>query len=346
MPTGISNYDLAQKCKRFILADPTSQAIDDLIQDALITSEREIRDVDKMGGPLAWLREQYDELFTNPYASISAITQADPGVFSADSSDSDITGHGFSDDDLIFISGVGDMERLNERFLRLDAVDTLTFSLYQLHDQLAIDTTDYEEYASGGTIYHVGIILPATTIEPTSVLETEESYRWKIGKIFDVTFDGYPTDPMSERSALGDRRWWESSGRPTKFRHLQYNYSDPARSGTEHFLLWNGLAGQRYNIGIHFEKDYPDLSNFVENDTPIYPPHPPEIHDFIWHRALANLITNAERQRRTTKDGGDNTKIEYLYADYWLNKRKEDEGRIITLNRKMIGAFGSGSMRA
>ena len=103
MSTGMSNKDLVEKCKRFIQADPTEQGLDEIIKDAIITAEREIRDVDII--PLAWLRGSYDELFTHYCADISAVTQADPGVFSAESQDPDGTDdyHGFDDDDIVFI---------------------------------------------------------------------------------------------------------------------------------------------------------------------------------------------------------------------------------------------------
>lgn len=445
MASEITNKGLLDKCKRYILADPTSEAMNDLIKDALISAEREIRTVDQMGGPLAWLRGRHDELFTRPYAIISAITRANPGVITAASSDTDIDGHGFEQDDLVMIAGIGDMEELNNRIFRIyltekvadgsmaavaanwtsgagwtlnvavaastafeqdiSAVAATTYklvftvtsysagtltpnigatdgtaitgngtytqyitatdtsnlkftgsgftgtvsyasvtaaddlSLYQLNDKLPVDTSSYEEYDSGGTIHHVGIKLPHATIEPTSTLEATADYRWKLGRVFAVTFDLKEVDYFTEEAQFGDNRYWQSEGRPKHARYVRYNYSNPRQSSTEHFIMFPPV-GQRYNIGIQFEKTYPDLATWT---AAVYPPHPPEIHDFIWHRALANLALNNEKMRRTVKRGEDlsyNTKAEIFNAQYWIAKAAQEEGKIIALNRRMIGGAG------
>ena len=345
MSTALSNKDLLEKCKRFIQADPTEQGLDDIIQDAIITAEREIRDVDIV--PLAWLRGSYDELFTHYAADISAVTQADYGVFSADSQDPDVDDddHGFSNNDIVYLSGLGDMERVNERIFRLMNLDDETFYLNSLLRTSAygleeLDTTNYEAYDSGGAVYHLGQILPATTIEPTAGLESTASYRWKIGRVFNVTFDLYPTEFISEDQVVNDRRWYSSTGRPRKVRYWKHYYTGMTGTAHEHFLLWYGPPNNKYNICIHFTKDYPNISVW---DTATYPPQPPEIHDYIWHRALANLVTVAERQRREYKPementrGFINTRIEVLYAQHWLSKQAQEEDKIINLSRKMLG---------
>lgn len=339
MSSYMSNLALLNKCQDFILKDPTNQALDTLIKNALISAERDIRKVDQLGGPLAWLRESYDELFTNYYATISAITQADPGVMTAASADSDVTGHGYSTDDLVVLNGVGDMERLNERLFRFVSASATTGSLKQLDGKNVINTTNYEEYASGGTIYHAGIKLPSSTIEPSSTdtdnnYEATADYRWKIGWIYNATFDLFPAYPMPEVSSFNNVGNWQSGGRPDKFRHVRYTFGNPGSASVEHFLIFNKLAAQRYNIRIFFEKDYPDLSTWTDA---VYPPHPPEIHDYIWHRALAYLVGNSERMRRSGKDNMDNTKMEILYSERWLSQMAVDEGKIIQLNRKMLG---------
>ena len=336
MPTELSNKDLLERCKEFVLLDPTSEAMDTLIKDALVQAEQEIREIDRVGGPLAWLRESYDELFTKPYASISDVTQADPGVITADSSDSDVTGHGFEEDDLVLITGVGGMERLNNRIYRVAYIDSTTFSLKQLHDKLDVDTTNYEEYDGGGTVYHIGLKLPTSTIEPTASLESTASYRWKIGLVFDVLFDLNPALPISEESAWQNpAKWLQAGGRPTKFRHLKYAYGGIGKlSNREHFILFQPAASERYNITIHFSKDYPSISVW---DSSTYPPQIPEIHDCIWHRALHILATNIEKAKRSTPNRGSNTRMEVLFAEKWMVQTMKDEQFIINLSRRMLG---------
>lgn len=166
MSSDISNLALVEKCQRFIVKDKHDKSMRAVIKDALISANREIARIGSE--PLAWLRERYNELFTRAYANISAISQeADPCVVTAASSDSDVTGHGFQDDDIVFCGGVNGMGKLNRRVVRVDAIDATTLGLYQLNDQIAIDSSGYDAYVSGGKIYHCGIKIPDATIEPT-----------------------------------------------------------------------------------------------------------------------------------------------------------------------------------
>ena len=187
MATAISNQDLVDKCKRFKLADPVSEALDELIQDALITANREINEVDSI--PLAWLRETYNALFTRTYAEISAVTQANPAVVTAESMDDDITdNHGFSADDIVYINGIDGMDELNYRFFRVSTPSDTTLGLYQLNNQITVNSSGYDAYSSGGYVYHAGLIIPHGTIEPSGSDPTD----WKIKKVFKVLFDSNP----------------------------------------------------------------------------------------------------------------------------------------------------------
>jgi hypothetical protein len=320
MADKLSNLDLLDRCKRYILSDPTNQSLDFVIQDAIVTACREIAALDS---PLAWLRGSYNEDVTRYYAKISAVTQANPGVITADSLDPDLSSdHGFQSDDIVWIEGIDGMERLNRRFYIATRASATTITLTQLDGQNAIDTTNYEAYSSGGSIYHAGIKLD--DIEPASA--------WKLKRVYDVRFDGYPTDPMPDELINQNSAWLGCSGRPKRWMYWRRIYDDP--STPTHWLRWFGFAGQRYNLDVRFEKGYPDPSDWDESH---YPPHIPEVHDYIWHRALFNLVTQTEKQKRSTRDKGDNTKIEILNANYWIAKAKEEEWKIIDLSREMIG---------
>lgn len=335
MPTAITNLGLLNRCKRYILNDPTREDMDFLIQDALITADREIKALGR-AVPLEWNKHVYDELFTRFHAEISDITQADPGVITADSLDPDLSSdHGFQDNDLVYIGGINGMERLNDRIYRVTRASATTITLQRLDNQDNIDTSGYEEYESGGVIYHAGLVLPASTIEPSG---GTEDYEWTIGRVYDVTFDQYPTDPIDEETAR-KYKIEEPGGRPRKWRYQQQSYSSFSSSNIEHLLWWYKFPSQRYNVAVHIEKAYPDLATF-DGDT--YPPHPPEIHDFIWHRALGNLATHAEKARRRSagrESGppGDNTKIEIVHAEYWLSKMAADEAEILAYNARVAG---------
>ena len=116
MTTPISNKALLEKCREFVVADPVSEALNPNIKNALITASREIFEITGYQ-PLAWARGSYDELFTRAYAAISAVTQADPGVITAESNDVDIDNDtGLQNNDIVFIQGVYGIDRLNERY--------------------------------------------------------------------------------------------------------------------------------------------------------------------------------------------------------------------------------------
>lgn len=340
MPTAMSNKDLLEKCRRFILADPTSEAVDELIKDALITANREISDVDTI--PLAWNRETYDELFTRVYAAISDITEADPAVITADSLDPDLSSdHGFQNDDIVMIEGVAgdDVEDyyMNRRLFRATRASATTLTLQWLNDQDNISSSAYGAYESGGYVYHAGILIPKTTIEPTVAADAQN--RWKIKRIYDVMFDLKPADPISEEAALSDPKWLTPCSRPQRWRYERYAYGAMDFSDAVHTLFFYPPTAQRYNIRIFIEKEYPDLSVWT---SAVYPPHPPEVHDYIWHRALANLATNSERARRESKwkeeeAGRFSSSIEVLYAQMWRQKAAADEAALIRLSRRMGG---------
>lgn len=332
----MSNLRLLDKCREFIVADMTEQSLDETIKDALVSANREIFEIDGFT-PLAWARETYDELFTRAYAEISAITAANPGVVTAESIDSDLSDdHGFQTNDVVNIRGIDGMDRLNNRaFLATRASDT-TLTFTQLDGTNAINTTNYDDYSAGGTVYHSGLILPKTSIEPTSTQIETADYRWTIKRIWDVTFSGFPTDPMSEEYIRSFVNGWPGTGRPEYWRYQKYYRGDP--TSYSHILHWLGFPTAKHNIQIHIEKDYPDLQTWTDA---VYPPHPIEIHDFIWHRALANMATNAERQKRESSTGKWMGQVEVLYAQMWAQKAKEDTATIKKISRSMIGDMPS-----
>lgn len=341
MATAISNKDLVERCKRFILSDPGQQHLDELIRDAIITSCREICEIDS-GNPLAWNRETYDEIFTKYYAEISDITQANPGVITAESVDPTLTSaHGFDTDDIVYVTGINGDDasdfQLNERLFRVTDISDSTLSLKALDGQRGISTLSYPAYDSGGTLYHAGIVLPLSSIQP----DTEDvSYRWTVHDVFGVDFNTHPADPITLEVAK-KQGLYTPGGEPDMFLCEKRSYVQFNADSQEFLLFWFPFAGQRYNVNLHMEKRYPDPAVWDERT---YPPHPAAIHDFIWHRALANLATQSEKaQRRSERviDGQAhpfyNTKIEIVNAAYWLTKKVEDEIKILNHSRNLLG---------
>ena len=332
MASRISNKGLLDKCKEFVQADVSKQSLDESLKAAIVTACREICRLDG-DNPLAWLRGSYDNLYTRVYGEVSSVTQASPGVFDVDSLDDDITGHGFIDKDIIFLTGLSDdsMDELNDRFYRVNYVNTTTFSLLNLDGQNAVSTASLDEYDSGGYVYHAGILIPTTTIHPSGGNAWE---RWTIGDVWKVLIDGIPMEPISEDAALSDGEYLRPTSRPTRFRYWRNDYQGFDPSNTEHFLMFYPPASDRYYMRVFYEKSYPDPSEWTST---AYPPHVPEVHDAIWHRALKIMTTNTEKQRRESKDGRLMGKIEILYAQHWMQQVKDDEVMIVNLSRRMLG---------
>lgn len=76
--------------------------------------------------------------------AITGSTQASPCVITA-------AGHGFSDGDEVFISGVEGMTRLNGRFFKVANAATNTFEIHTI-EGVYVNSTGYDAYTSGGTV--------------------------------------------------------------------------------------------------------------------------------------------------------------------------------------------------
>lgn len=95
-------------------------------------------------------------ILTETTTSITAITQASPAVVTA-------AGHGFSNGDRVFISGVAGMSQLNNLEFTVANQTTDTFEL------TGIDSSGYSAYTSGGAVGR--IVEVATTYSVTDIFE-------------------------------------------------------------------------------------------------------------------------------------------------------------------------------
>lgn len=91
----------------------------------------------------------------NAATNITAITQANPGVLTS-------TSHGLALNDKVYVSGIGGMVQITDDYYLVNSVPTAnTFSLKTLAG-VAIDTTAYSAYTSGGTVQKVNVSLDLT----------------------------------------------------------------------------------------------------------------------------------------------------------------------------------------
>lgn len=81
---------------------------------------------------------------TSPHATITGATKANPIVITA-------AGHGFSNDQKVFITGVAGMTQLNNKLYTVKGKTTNTFQLYNASGSSTVNgTSGYSTYTSGG----------------------------------------------------------------------------------------------------------------------------------------------------------------------------------------------------
>jgi len=343
MPSALSTQDLIDNVMRWLTTDVKDKSLELLVKDAIKDADRELRNVDPFG-PVAWDIHPYDELRTITAMDISALTAADPGVITAASRDSDITGHGIRDAssyyhrELVTISDIDSvdtsstaMDNLNGRTFIATYVNSTTFSLKTLDDLDAVDTTSYAAYSDGGAVYHAGFQLSTTPIEAS--LAT----AWGFDRIVSVTFDGLPATPISLNQLENEPYWQDVSyaGRPRRWRYWR---NMTAAGTTKHYLFWYPVCYTEHQVRIQYKKNISDIDTW---NASTYPFHPEEIHECIWHGALANLAGMSKRMERQSKSGDRlNVQVEVMFATKWIGQWELDKKRVLNLSRSMLGDRG------
>jgi hypothetical protein len=99
--------------------------------------------------------------------TITAISQANPGVISD-------PGHGYSNGDMIYLSGIVGMTQLNQRYAIVQNVTTNTYTLNDMYGN-PINTTGYGAYVSGGTAARVYTITTPYAASDLSLLKFTQS---------------------------------------------------------------------------------------------------------------------------------------------------------------------------
>ena len=100
---------------------------------------------------------------TSTSTAITAVTQANPGVVTS-------TAHGRAVDDPVYIEGVVGMTELNFGELLVNTVPTADTLTLKTLDGVALDTTLFGAYVSGGTLYFAGIENDLTAVGANNVI--------------------------------------------------------------------------------------------------------------------------------------------------------------------------------
>lgn len=93
------------------------------------------------------LKQDGSYVFNSATKSITAITQANPGVVTTSAS------HGYSNGDIVYVTGIVGMTELNNKFYYVSVATATTFRLVDFDDGATqIDTSAMTAYSSGGTL--------------------------------------------------------------------------------------------------------------------------------------------------------------------------------------------------
>jgi len=205
--------------------------------------------------PLYWLVDFDDSLKSVAPATITDLTDANPGVVTA-------TAHGFATGDLITIHNVVGMTEVNDRIYYVTYVNANSFSI--------VDTSGYTAYTSGGTAHHRGKTLATTGKNVQRILEV----AWRDGGLMtEITPQEIEADTAHHYSEITCRpqRWYHGKGFTS--------------AGVEtNQLIWFPGADAEYILRYWLEKRASPLS--ADGDVPLLPP---QFHHAIIAGAVMRL---------------------------------------------------------
>jgi hypothetical protein len=211
--------------------------------------------------PLHWLRKYDDSKRAITPATITGITEADPGVVTATNT--------FLDDDIVSIHNVAGMTEVNERFFRVDDRLAASFSLADL-DGTDISTSGYTTYTSGGTAHHRGMVLTESVKRIMSTFWGDE------GEMTPITLE----DLQKETSWTND-----NTGRPERYQLVK---SFTAAGAEQNIMLWYPGADDNYRpLQWWYEQRVSKLDS--DPDVPLLPP---QFHWVIVAGAVTRLAEN------------------------------------------------------
>ena len=129
---------------------------------------------------------------TESVKTITAITGDSPGVITS-------VGHGYVDGDEVFLTGIVGMTELNGQRFTVNQLTVDTFSLLDQVTGVAIDTTSFTPYSSGGTAARIFTL--------TTDYQQEDLRRVKFVQTADVMTLVHPDYPVRELSRLAVNNW-------------------------------------------------------------------------------------------------------------------------------------------
>src|SRR6516165_1720215 len=131
-----------------------------------------------------------------PPTAITGVTNANPGVVTD-------TGHGYSNGQWIFLTGIGGTVQLNNNYYIVQGATTNTFTLTDLNGN-AINTTSFGVYTTGGTAQRVYTIMSpyaATDLFPNPITGNQGIKFVQNVTSLIITHQSYPVQILTINSA-------------------------------------------------------------------------------------------------------------------------------------------------
>jgi len=259
----------------------------------------EIMSQDK-ANPLYWMVDMDDSLKAQGPATITAISKANPGVFTTSAA------HGLAVGDIVTVHAIVGMTELNERVYAVSAVPTSTTL------SLGVTTSSYTTYESGGTIHHRGKTLQTSGKQIQRIVEAGWHDEEKM----------VPVGPTGIEDNPNLYHWTDRTSRPEKY---YFGKSFTGTGSETNQLIWHPGADQGYTLRYWFEARAPKLVN--NNDVPLLPP---QFHHMIIAGTAARLSENNIQVDNPTIwpaiYANQLSALEAMNQDFWEKANKEDLG--------------------
>jgi hypothetical protein len=226
--------------------------------------------------------------------TISAATKASPGVITA-------TSHGYSNGDEIYIDSVAGMTELNGRNYRVANVTTHTFTLTDLYN-VAINTTSFTTYTSGGSAYRI--------LEIVSPYDKDDLFDLRFVQSADTMFFVHPSYAARTLTRSSHTSWTFATisiaGSPSPALGSTNNY--PATvTFFEQRLVFGGTNNNPQTLWFSKNGDYDNFTvGTNDNDALIYTIASTQVNSIRYlssTRVLAVGTSGGEYVVTTTNDG-------------------------------------------
>jgi hypothetical protein len=211
--------------------------------------------------PFFWLINWAANTYCVPPSTITAITQANPGVVTT------IAAHKLTAGDIVHFFNISGMTELNGMMSRVITVpSTTTFTT-------SINTTTASAYTSGGNVYHRGITLPIA-----------------VDRVLAASWNEYPImEMLSYEQFEADTTYHNKDGLADPPTHFMHGKGFDADGNQTDQILWSPAPNDQHLLRYWYEISPDRLEE--DDDVPLLPAR---FHEAIVAGAVARLAKSEQ----------------------------------------------------